>query len=138
VIRLASYGAATRHRDKLKLEFGTAPQLRDIYPQLAELRIEFDFEDGTTRAPSALAFAFFPAARGFFRYACPCHTCSGEFDLTQQVFELANRNGGAKRSGRLNLACTGQRLQATDAGETCPINARVRLSAVLHATEQPT
>lgn len=135
MIKLASYGLATRHRDRLKLESGTAPPLRDIYPQLAEVRIEFEFEDGTTRAPSDLAFTYFPAARGFFRYACPCHTCNGEFDLTAQVAGLAERSGSQRRNGRVNLSCTGARLQESGDVGSCPVNARVRL-VVLHATGQ--
>jgi hypothetical protein len=135
VIKLASYGLATRHRDRLKLECGTAPPLREVYPQLAEVRVEFEFEDGTTRAPSDLAFTYFPAAHGFFRYACPCHICNGEFDLTSQVAGLAGRAGNQRRSSRVSMACTGQRLQESGDPASCPVNARIRL-IVLHATEQ--
>jgi hypothetical protein len=135
-VRFATYGLATRHRDRLKLEGGAAPPLRAVHPQLAEVRVEFAFEDGTTRAPSDVAFAYFPAARGFFRYPCPCHTCNGEFDLTGQVAELADRSGNQQRSRRVTLSCTGERLQ--DSGEigACPVNARIRLTAVLHDVEQ--
>jgi hypothetical protein len=135
VIKLATYGMATRHRDLLKLEFGAAPPLREIYPQLAEVRVEFEFEDGTTRAPSDLAFTYVPAAHGFFRYACPCHICNGEFDLTSQVAGLADRAGNQRRSSRVSLSCTGQRVQDSGDVGNCPVNARIRL-VVLHAPQQ--
>ncbi len=136
MIKLASYGLATRHRDRLKLECGTAAPLRDIYPQLAEVRIEFQFEDGTERAPSDLSFAYFPAARAFFRYACPCHTCNGEFDLTAQVAGLVERSGNPRRTSRVTLSCTGHRLQESGEDGSCPVNARIRLTTVLQDTEQ--
>ncbi len=135
-IKLASHGFATRHRDRLKIECGTAPSLRQLYPQLAEVRVEFEFEDGTERAPSDLSFAYFPAARAFFRYACPCHTCNGEFDLIAQIAGLVERPGNPRRTSRITQSCTGHRLQASGDDGGCPVKARIRVSTVLHATEQ--
>jgi hypothetical protein len=121
-------------RERLKLESVRAAPLRELYPQLAELRIEFEFEDGTTRVPSPQSFAYFPAARGFFRYACPCHACSGEFDLSSHVAELVGA-GRRPRSRRVELTCTGQRAQEVNVREACPMCARIRVSAILHPTE---
>ena len=129
-------GATVNNRERLKLDFTKAAALRDIFPQLAEVRIEFDFEDGTPRAPSSQAYSYFPAARGFFRFACPCHTCSGEFDLSSQVAELAGESGRPQRSRKVSVSCTGQRAQEINLREACPICARIRLSATLHSTEQ--
>jgi len=96
------------------------------------VRVEFEFLDGTTRSPSPQAFSYFPGARGFFRYACPCHSCSGEFDLSGFVAELAGKISRAPLSRTLNISCTGIR-----AGERieCPICARIRVSTVLHGKE---
>jgi hypothetical protein len=128
----SSYGIAATHREKLKLDNSRAPPLREIYPQLAELRVEFEFQDSTARPPSALAFSYFPAARGFFRYACPCHTCNGEFDLSTQVAELADIHDQPPRTKRMSLSCTGLRPVETNVRGACPIIARVRLSATPH------
>jgi hypothetical protein len=134
MIRLSRHGAAMLdHRARLKQDLISSAPLREIYPWLAEVRVELDFEDGTTRAPSAQAYSYFPGARGFFRYACPCHDCSGEFDLSAQVAELAEMTRGGRRSRRLDVPCPGHRTQETS--ETCPICARVRVSAVPHNTE---
>jgi hypothetical protein len=126
------------HRERLKLEFTRAAPLREIYPQLAEVRVEFEFDDGTPRKPSPQAFSYFPAARGFFRYACPCHTCSGEFDLSTHIAELAEQAGRTQRSRKVNFSCTGQRLQEADTNSGCPICAQVRVSATVHTKEQST
>src|SRR6478735_9203005 len=95
--RLAS---PANNRERMKMDFTRSAPLRQIYPQLAEVRVEFEFQDGTTRSPSPQAFSYFPAARGFFRYACPCHNCSGEFDLSDQIAELAG-NTSNQRTRRL-------------------------------------
>jgi hypothetical protein len=129
-------GQVTDNRERLKLEFTRATLLRDLHPQLAEVRIEFEFEDGTRRQPSPQAFSYFPSARGFFRYACPCHSCSGEFDLSGHVADLA-KSGSRQRSRRIEVACEGLRAPAS-AHEGCPICARIRISAVPHAPERQT
>jgi hypothetical protein len=124
----------------LKYDFTRAVPLRQIYPQLAEVRVEFEFQDGTERSPSPQSFSYFPAARGFFRYSCPCHSCSGEFDISSYVAELAGKADNAKadsakNSRRVNVSCTGLRLQDSNERVACPIGARVRVSATLHTTE---
>lgn len=116
--------------DKLRNDFNRAAPLRDIYPQLAEVRIEFQFEDGGPATPSPRSYSHFPGAQGFFRYACPCHSCNGEFDLSDHVAELARKPAKATRSQSVDLPCQGLRLQAR-----CPINAKVRVSAIAHPLE---
>ncbi len=110
--------------------------LRDLYPQLAEVRVEFEFQDGTSRSPSPQAFSYFPAARGFFRYACPCHSCSGEFDISTYVAELAAKTDRPQRNRRVTLSCAGQRALDLKGRVACPIGASVRVSATQHTTEQ--
>lgn len=137
-MRLARQPAALSRRERIKLETTRAAPLREIYPQVAELRIEFDFDDGTPRKPSAQVYSYFPAARGYFRYACPCHACTGEFDLSPHVVELAASEGRSRRSRSFTLVCTGQREPDTSESPACPICAQVRVTAVLHNTEQST
>jgi hypothetical protein len=127
---------AINNRERLKIDFTRAAQLREIYPQIAEVRVEFEFEDGTARTPSPQAYSYFPAARGFFRYACPCHTCSGEFDLSAHVAELAGKSGNPRRSRRVDVNCTGLRALEASVHGACPVCAHVRVS-ILHSTEHP-
>lgn len=129
------YGLPTNHRERLRLDFTRAATLRQVHPELAEVRIELEFLDETSPPPSPQAFSYFPAARGFFRFACPCHSCSGEFDLSEHVAELARKTGGAQRSRRVNVPCPGERVQEASTRAACPISARVRVSAVVRTTE---
>jgi hypothetical protein len=128
--RPSRVASPANNRERLKMDFTRSAPLRQIYPQLAEVRVEFEFQDGTTRSPSPQSFSYFPAARGFFRYACPCHNCSGEFDLSGCIAELAGASNGAQKTRRLNLSCTGQRAQVINERVACPIAARVRVSAI--------
>jgi len=124
----------TNTREKIAYDFTRAAPLRDLYPQLAEVRVEFEFQDGTTRTPSPQAYSYFPAARGFFRYACPCHSCSGEFDISTYVAELAAKADKPQRKRNLNLSCAGQRAPGVP-DRTCPIGASVRVSATVRTPE---
>lgn len=136
--RPAKRNPVLRNRERLKIEFSSAAPLREIYPQLANVRVEIEFDDGTPRKPSPQAFSYFPAARGFFRYACPCHSCSGEFDLSGHVAELAAGPGRKQRSRDIQFHCAGQRDHEPEADANCPILAHIRVSAVLHAKEPST
>jgi hypothetical protein len=134
VSRPSRHVLPTNTRERLAYDFTRAQALRDLYPQLAEVRVEFEFQDGTLRAPSPQAFSYFPAARGFFRYACPCHSCSGEFDISTHVAELAAKSG-PQRNRRLNLTCPGQRALDINERVACPIGASVRVSATQRTPE---
>ena len=134
--RPSRQSAVLSSRDRLKLEFTRAAPLRDLYPQLAQVRVELEFDDGTPRRPSPQAYSYFPSAQGFFRYACPCHTCNGEFDLSAHVAELAQQSGRSQRTRKMNFSCSGQRAQDAEANASCPISAQVRVSTVPHTKEQ--
>lgn len=108
--------------------------LRQAHPQLSELRVLFEFEDGSTRAPSPQAYSYYPAAKAFFRYTCPCHGCNGEFDLSGPVDEIASRAGSGPADLQLSLPCPGQRARDVDSRVDCPIRASVRVSASIRPT----
>jgi hypothetical protein len=125
-------------REQLKLERSRAAPLREIYPRLAEVYVEFEFDDGTSRAPSPTAYSYFPAANGFFRFSCPCYSCNGEFDLSAHVAELAKETVGKRRSSRMQVSCSGLRVREMSVHEPCPVCARIRVSATPHSLEQLT
>jgi len=93
--------------------------------------VDIEFKDGLSPSHSTQSFSYFPAARGFFRYACPCYSCSGEFDLSGVVAELASKPDRS-RTRSVSLSCTGQRAHELKERIPCPICAQVRLSAVPH------
>lgn len=122
--------ATTPLRDRLKQESLRAAPLRDQYPKVAEVRVELNFSDRVSPPPSSQSFSYFPAARGYFRYACPCHSCSGEFDISSHVAELAAKPGAQRRSREVNMNCVGQRAPDRNESTACPIGAKVMVSIV--------
>ena len=130
--RPARSEATTSNRERLRQDFVRAAPLRELYPQLAEVRVEIEFRDGASPAHSAQAFSYFPAARGFFRYACPCYSCSGEFDISGHVAELAGASARASRTRNVNITCSGLRAHDLNERVACPVCAQVRVSAILH------
>lgn len=127
--------APTNSRERLRQDFTRSSTLRQIHPQLAEVRVELEFQDLEGPAPSAQAFSYFPGARGFFRYSCPCHNCSGEFDLSGHVAELADGKAKKLRTRSVDVACDGERARAAASREACRITAHIRVSAVPVAAE---
>jgi hypothetical protein len=123
-------GAPVGRQGRRYAEFARAALVRQLYPSLTELRVEIEFEDGSDWAPSAQSFSYFPAARGYFRYACPCHACNGEFDLTGKIESLTVATGGAPRSLRVEMPCEGHRAGENDF-VACAVRARVRIKAVV-------
>jgi hypothetical protein len=108
-----------------------APALRTAFPQVENLRIELNFSDRTAHAPSLQQHILYPSARAFFRFACPCFECDGEFDLTGAVNKLvADPVGGKRRVNRTasdTLACQGVRLRDRPTSQLCPIQVQFRL-----------
>ncbi len=133
--RPARFTLPGNSRERLRFEQKQAAPLAQLYPQLSEVRVEFDFDDGTDTPPSLQTFSHFPAARSLFRYPCPCHSCDGEFDLTGPIATLAGAVKRNPRVQRLTVICPGQRLEAHQQKSACPIRATINLSASAHTGE---
>jgi hypothetical protein len=111
--RKTSSGTLTR-REQLMEEHQRTNALRKIYPAVEQLRIELIFDDPAARtSPSSQLHTLFPAAPGFFRFACPCADCDGEFDLTDTVAKLMTNAAGRTRASTLSgrLVCRGVRFR---------------------------
>jgi len=110
-----------------------APPMRSAFPQVEQLRIELNFADRTGRAPSPQMHILFPPARAFFRFACPCSECDGEFDLSPVVSALVNEAPSSKRSSNRtvsdNLLCEGVRLRNHVSSRPCPIAVKFKMVA---------
>ncbi len=119
----------------MKQDFSRTAPLRELFPRLAEVRVNLQFQDQVSPPPSPQSFSYFPAARGFFRYSCPCHTCSGEFDLTSHVAELAGKPGDREHTRRVSALCMGQRVLDKIEPVRCPIAVQVVLCAVVRTEE---
>src|SRR5580693_8139140 len=69
-------------RERLMLERTRSAPLREMFPDVDQLRIELVFDDASAFIPSPQLHTLYPAAAAFFRFACPCADCDGDFDLS--------------------------------------------------------
>jgi hypothetical protein len=125
-------------RERLMSERTRSAPLREVFPNVDELRIELVFDDASAFVPSPQLHTLYPAASAFFRFACPCADCDGDFDLSGAVAELLEGSGGRRRidassSGRMD--CQGIRLRDMAGQKVCPMQLSFRLiSAAVRAT----
>ena len=128
--RKPSNGHALR-REQLMSEHQQAATLRKLFPEIEQLRIELVFNDPTARAPpSPQRHTLYSAAAAFFRFACPCADCDGDFDLTDAVTTLISNSTGRKRTSSIagQLSCHGMRLRDHGTPQTvCSMQLSYRL-----------
>ena len=102
-------------REQLMNEHLRADPLRKLFPEIEQLRIELLFHDPETDLPppSPQLRTLFSAAPAFFRFACPCADCDGDFDLTDAVATLIAKSAGRKRAASFTgqLVCHGVRFR---------------------------
>jgi hypothetical protein len=117
-------------RERLLTERMRSAPLREVFPNVGQLRIELVFNDASAFIPSAQLHTLYPAASAFFRFACPCADCDGEFDLSGAVASLlaippGRRRIDASSSGRID--CQGVRLRDMAGQKICSMQLKFRL-----------
>ena len=118
-------------RERLMNERTRCAPLREVFPNVDQLRIELVFNDASAFIPSPQLHTLYPAASAFFRFACPCADCDGDFDLTDAVASLllesspGRRRIDASSSGRMD--CQGVRLRDMAGQKGCPMQLSFRL-----------
>jgi hypothetical protein len=117
-------------RERLMSERTRSAPLRDVFPNVDQLRIELVFDDASSFVPSPQLHTLYPAASAFFRFACPCADCDGDFDLSGAVASLLEASAGRRRidassSGRMD--CQGVRLRDMAGQKVCPMQLNFRL-----------
>jgi hypothetical protein len=118
-------------RERLMNERTRSPPLREVFPNVDQLRIELVFNDASAFVPSPQLHTLYPAASAFFRFACPCADCDGDFDLTDAVASLLLESSAGRRridassSGRMD--CQGVRLRDMAGQKVCPMQLNFRL-----------
>lgn len=121
--KIVSVGA--QRRMQMQAARAGAPALRERFPQVTTVRIDLRFEERNGRTPSPQQHTLFPAARAFFRFACPCAECDGDFDLTAAVDALAGSLGTAKRPAQSaasgQMRCEGWRARDRAGSRPCTI-----------------
>ena len=107
--------------------------MSSVYPRIKQLRIEFSFEDRSPFGLSPQAHTLYPAANAFFRFACPCAECDGEFDLSKAVKGLLERPSGSRGSSQVSdlWPCEGVRRREQSTATPCTLILKYRLVADL-------
>ncbi len=111
--------------------------MRDAFPQAGVVHIELNFDDRNGHIPSPQLHSLYPSARAFFRFACPCADCDGDFDLTAAVGALMKGDPGSKRTARRSaegvLQCQGIRLRESAHSGPCRMELNFRLATAAQA-----
>jgi hypothetical protein len=126
---------AEQRRVEMRTNRVKASSVRDAFPQVALIRIELDFVGGLNR-PSPQTFLLYPAAHAFFRFACPCADCDGDFNLTSDVTDLMAVKPAAKAPGRSSAgkgSCHGMRGRDTEHSQPCGIGVNFKIAVELAA-----
>lgn len=93
-----------------------APLIKDEWPHVAKLILEFEYQHALLFVPNpdAKTIELTPNEQAFFDYGCPLDCFQGEFELTNAVYSMI-KSGEVERSGE--LVCHGERM-----GSGGPIN----------------
>jgi hypothetical protein len=91
-----------RHRRDRML----AGNLGALYPQVASIRLDFEFKDEGTFVPVPQVTVMHPPASAYFRFPCPYDDCDGDFDLSQPVGSMLEAK---KTTAKGKLGCCGSR-----------------------------
>jgi hypothetical protein len=124
-----------QRRAQFQTDRTRAPAVRELFPDAGLLRITLKFQDGGAHVPSPQQHTLYPAARAFFRFACPCTDCDGQFDLTSAVAGLmANTNrvrraAGEERVAQGAMACEGVRFRDREHSRPCPMQLKFEIAA---------
>jgi hypothetical protein len=121
-----------QRRELMLVQRTRTPALRVVYPDVGHLRIELVFSDPSANTPSPQFHTLFPAAPAFFRFACPCADCDGDFDLTVAV-KTALESPNWRKQGAVStsdvLPCRGTRLHQKSEDKSCSMQLRFKLLA---------
>ena len=116
---------AGRQNDRLQ-----APAMRSRYADVAKLQIDLNFAGMSRPPPSPQSHSYYPPARAFFRFACPCSECDGEFDLSANVASLAELKQPSARTASGRLGCEGMHFRERATAAPCPMALSWRLVLV--------
>ena len=123
-----------KRRNNLQIERQRALAVRELYPWIEQLQVSLVFDDGGRHAISPQSHTFFPPACAFFRFACPCADCDGDFDLREAMGALLadmsqGRRPSRTRGAKGRLSCEGVRLRDRTGSRPCAMTLEYQLAA---------
>lgn len=114
-------------REQMLYERARSAPMRDAFPKFEQLRFELAFHATRSLQPSPQVHTLYPAAAAFFRFACPCADCNGDFDLTEHVVALAK---AAVTASRGQLVCNGTRRDRPLGSAACSVRLDYRIKSL--------
>ena len=135
-----------QRRYDLQADRAQASTVRESFPEVCLIEIDLNFAETPTPIPSPQRHSLYPPARAFFRFACPCADCDGEFDLGTAVLELvkvaSSKNRTSSRSISAQRRCQGTRWRDSNHSEACCValtfQVIVGISPVVELPDKPT
>ena len=127
----SSSPAALRQQyiDQARRDRAAAPQLREAFPKVRQLRLELKFDSTATNTPASQSHVLHPPARAFFELPCPYSDCDGRFDLTAIVnLFLTDRLSRAEGT----LRCQGHRPERLAIRTPCQLQLSYEFTAFYH------
>lgn len=121
-------------RERLRRSHTTALPLREAFPAVQQLRLEFVFQGAGPTTPAMQSHTLHTAARAFFEFACPYADCDGQFDLSTAV-KTALADPTHRTTGELE--CLGKRAVRVGASELCGLHLTYTVTATLLIHGQP-
>ena len=132
VARKNTYQGPVR-RGQLLIDRARAQPMRELFPQVEKIDVELRFTDRNTFSHSPQCHTMHPGAAAFFRFACPCVGCDGDFDLGPQVRQAVAEAAGPRRpqgiAGRLE--CTGNLVRFPGGPGPCQLALDYRVTSTL-------
>jgi hypothetical protein len=120
-------GERQGRREALRRNRATALALRDAFPTVEQLRLDFLFRGPGAAVPAPQSHTLYAAARAFFQFSCPYADCDGQFDLSSAVKAAL---GDPTHPATGELECVGKRAVRIGDSEPC----RLRLGYTVTAT----
>ncbi|MBS0378126.1 MAG: hypothetical protein JSS29_06555 [Proteobacteria bacterium] len=117
-------------RERMRRSRAAAPALREAFPVVQQLRLDFLFQGSGPSTPAMQSHTLHAAARAFFAFPCPYADCDGEFDLNGAV-RSALAHASHQATGEIE--CSGKRSARHGVIAPC----RLRLDYAVSAALQP-
>ncbi|HEU5133944.1 MAG TPA: hypothetical protein VFU13_02255 [Steroidobacteraceae bacterium] len=119
-MRFTSGNSRNQLRERQRRDRATAQLMRNMYPQFASLRLEFDFSesDPDITAPARHLLVMHPPSQAYFVFPCPYADCDGEFDLSRAVADLAQSHEPHAHGSQ---KCGGHRVRDKNGRTPCQL-----------------
>ena len=121
-------------RERLRRGHATALALREVYPAVQHLRLDFVFGSAGSTTPAMQSHTLHAGARAFFEFPCPYADCDGQFDLSTAV-KAALADPSHRATGELE--CSGKRGVRVGESDLCRLNLNYAVTAAFQSDTPP-